>query len=54
MIFTFYLFGKIVSAPGPKAWNSRNKKATHKHLGIKPLCLQVALNQKESGSRIVS
>jgi hypothetical protein len=30
------------------------RKATHKSMVIKPLDLKVALNQKESGSKIVS
>jgi hypothetical protein len=47
-----FLLGNLRSRTS--AWGSRNKKATYKHLGIRPLCSQVALNQLESGSRIVS
>lgn len=32
----------------------RGRKTVRKHMVIKPLCLQVALNQLKSGSRIVS
>lgn len=48
------LYGKaswqIGGCPGINAI----KKAFHKHLVIKPPCLQFALIQKENGSRIIS